>query len=84
MSLDIPESDWRRFREIQKEFLARYCSRTLEEVADASQGTEGSSHDRHLRLCRLITQRDQQLARAFSVHCGHAVGDHTADGSAHG
>jgi hypothetical protein len=66
MSSDIPESDWRRFKEVHEKLLERYCRQILEEVAAASQGGQGSAHDRYLRVYRLIQERDKQLANAFN------------------
>jgi hypothetical protein len=65
MSSDIPESDWRRFKEVHTKLLERYCCRILEEVTAASQGTQGSAHDRYVKVYRLIKERDKQLANAF-------------------
>ncbi len=65
MFANIPESDWRRFKEVHKKLLERYCRRVLEEVAAASQGTEGTFHDRYLKVYKLIEERDKQLANAF-------------------
>ena len=65
MSSDIPESDWRRFKEVHTKLLERYCCRILEEVAAASQSTEGSAHDRYVKVYRLMKERDEQLANAF-------------------
>jgi hypothetical protein len=65
MSSDIPESDWRRFKEIHKKLLERYCARILEEVSAASECAEGSAHDRYLMVYELIDERNQQMATAF-------------------
>jgi hypothetical protein len=65
MSSDIPESDWRRFKEVHTKLLERYCRRILEEVVAASEGTEGSAHDRYGRVYKLIEERDKQMANAF-------------------
>src|SRR5215469_2728846 len=66
MSSDIPESDWRRFKEVHSKLLERYCCRVLEEVGNASRGTAGSAHDRYLKIYRLVEQRDTQMANAFN------------------
>jgi hypothetical protein len=66
MYSDIPESDWRRFKEVHEKVLERYCCRILEEVAAASHGTEGSAHDRYLKVYKLVKERDKQMANAFS------------------
>jgi hypothetical protein len=66
MSLDIPESDWRRFKEVHQKLLERYCRQILEEVMSANRGTEGTWHDRYLEVYKLIHQRDKQMANAFN------------------
>lgn len=65
MSSDIPESDWRRFKEVHATLLERYCCRILREVAALSEGTQGSAHDRYLKVYKLIKERDRQMANAF-------------------
>src|SRR5215510_7122186 len=65
MSSDIPESDWRRFKEVHMKLLERYCSRILDEVAAASQDRSGSAHDRYVKVFKLIKERDKQMATAF-------------------
>ncbi len=65
MSSDIPESDWRRFKVVHEKLLEGYCRQILEEVAAASQGGQGSAHDRYLRVYRLIQERDKHLAKTF-------------------
>lgn len=62
----IPESDWRRFKEVHAKLLERYCSSVLKEVAAASQSTEGSPHDRYLKVVKLIDDRDKELGNAFN------------------
>jgi hypothetical protein len=66
MSADIPESDWRRFKEVHAKLLERYCSRILEEVAAASQSAEGNAHERYLKVYKLIKERDKQIANTFN------------------
>ena len=65
MSADIPESDWRRFKEVHAKLLERYCSRVLEEVTAASQGGT-SAHERYVKVYRLLEERDKELANAFN------------------
>jgi hypothetical protein len=68
MSMHIPESDWRRFRELRVKLLERYCSRVLQEVAAASQAPEGSAHERYLHVFGLVRERDRELADAFDAY----------------
>ena len=65
MSADIPESDWRRFKEVHQKLLERFCSRTLDEVAAATQGMEGCAYDRYVKVYKLIRERDKELAKVF-------------------
>jgi hypothetical protein len=65
MSSDIPESDWRRFKEVHAKSVERFCSRVLKEVTAASQGAEGTAHGRYLKTFELINERNQQMAKAF-------------------
>jgi len=65
MSSDIPESDWRRFKEVHNKLLERFCSRILEEVVAVSQRADGTAHERYLKLFELIDERNEQMARAF-------------------
>ncbi len=64
--MDIPEPDWRIFKEIRKNMLEEFCRRILDEVMAASQGTDGSAHDRYLKVYKLIHKRDRQIADAFN------------------
>src|SRR5262245_21214454 len=65
MSLDIPESDWRRFKELHQKLLERYCRQILEEVKSASQSSEGTWYDRYRKVYQLIDEHDNQMANAF-------------------
>jgi hypothetical protein len=65
MSSDIPESDWRRFKEVHSRLLERYCGHILQEVATVSRGA-GTAHARYLKVYRLIRQHDKEIARAFN------------------
>jgi hypothetical protein len=66
MSSDIPEADWRLFKEVHQRLLERYCSRILEEMATLSRGAEGTAHDRYLKVYKLMQKRDKQIAHAFN------------------
>ena len=66
MPLEIPESDWRRFKEVHAKAEGRYCERVLEEVAAiVNSSAEGSAHDRYLKVYKVIKDRDKQMANAF-------------------
>jgi hypothetical protein len=65
MSADFPESDWRQFKEVHGKLQEQYCLRVLEEVRAATEDADGSAYDRYLRICKLIRERDKDMARAF-------------------
>jgi hypothetical protein len=66
MSRDLPESDWKTFRKLREVALARFCERVLGEIGTIASTGATSYHDRYLKMCRLIDNRDEQLARAFN------------------
>ncbi len=66
MSLDIPEPDWRRCKEVLSKLLERYCEGVLEEVMAASHSSKGTAHDRYLKVYKLIHYRDKQLGNTFN------------------
>jgi hypothetical protein len=65
-SWQIPEADWRRFKEVHGVLLERYCAGILVELATALKAGEGTARERYLRAHRLIGQRHEDMARAFS------------------
>jgi hypothetical protein len=65
MNPAIPESDWREFKRVHQLLLERFCQRTLDELAALLQAKEGSTHDRYLRVYKLVERRDEEVARAF-------------------
>jgi hypothetical protein len=63
---DIPEPDWKVFRTVRQAALDRYCARVLEECAAVIADTSITNHERYLRLYRLVSERDDELASAFN------------------
>jgi hypothetical protein len=63
---DIPESDWKVFRTVREAALDRYCARVLHECAAVIEDTSATSHERYLRLFRLLREKDDDLADAFN------------------
>jgi hypothetical protein len=62
---DRPESDWKLFRQLREVALERYCERLLEELRQTIADTSLTHHERYLRACRLLRERDRDLAHAF-------------------
>ena len=65
MKHDLPESDWKTFKQLRLVALERYCKRVLDEVPRFSLDTERSHHQRYLELFRWLGERNDELARAF-------------------
>ena len=63
-SHELPESDWRVFRELQPIALERFCKRALNE-AILDDGSR-NHHERYLHVFRLLRTRDDELAHAFN------------------
>jgi hypothetical protein len=66
MAREIKESDWRLFRQLRQVALERLCERVLGEVHTATAETDGSFHDRYLRVYELIRDRDKTIGWAFN------------------
>src|SRR5713226_2033670 len=64
-SHDFSESDWRVFRELRELALDRFCRRALEELEPLRLNPSRTHHERYLDVCRLLQDRDEQLAHAF-------------------
>jgi len=63
--VDIPESDWKSFRELRERALERFCRRVLEEIDRIRADESQSYHSRYGAVYRLLQERDRQLAHAF-------------------
>jgi len=66
VGVTLPERDWHLLRGVHRAALDRYCARVLEECATIIRDTKSSSHDRYLRLFRLVKERDENIAAAFN------------------
>ena len=62
----FPESDWRLLRVVHRAALDRYCAGVLAECAETIQEVEFASHERYLRLFRLLKDHDESVANAFN------------------
>ena len=65
MSRQMPEADWKRFRQLHAVALGRYCERLLSELQSVAADTGKTPHERYLTIYKLIHRRDKELARAF-------------------
>jgi len=65
MPSEIPESDWRHFKKVHSVLLERYCVRVLTDLGAEISATEGTAHERYLRVYHLIHRKNEDMARAF-------------------
>ena len=65
MTRDVPEADWKVFREIREGALQRFCARVLEEVAGLCADPARRPHERYRHVFQLLRERDRELAGAF-------------------
>lgn len=63
---DVPESDWKVFRELRQHALERFCKGALDEVQTILRDGSLSHHNRYLEVLRLVRTRDDELAQAFN------------------
>src|SRR6266568_6163168 len=61
MSRDIPERDWKVFREIHR--VA--CERVLSEIASASSASDQGAHERYLKVFEIVGDKDKELGALF-------------------
>ena len=66
MSREIPERDWKVFRELHKVALQRLCDKILTEARAQIEHLTKSSHEKYLGPFKLIQNRDDDVARAFN------------------
>jgi hypothetical protein len=62
----IPESDWRVFRELHTVWLNRYCTEVNDRIRRLLSEGKLSSHERYLKIYKLIHQKDREIGRAFN------------------
>ena len=61
---DIPERDWKVFRQLQPIALERFCEKVLVEIRDISS-SKRSAHERYLRVFKTMRKQDEELATLF-------------------
>ena len=66
MFREIPERDWKVFRELHKVALERLCEKILSEARAEIDRPAKSSHEKYLSLFKLIEARDDDVAKAFN------------------
>src|SRR5207247_9174636 len=65
MSRDIPERDWKVFREIHRVARERFCEGVLSEIASASSASDQGAHERYLKVFEIVRDKDKELGALF-------------------
>jgi|SRR6476660_2368419 len=63
---NLPESDWKIFRELRTRALERFCQRVLNLIGRIVADTRMTAHECYLDIYQLIMERDKDLGRAFN------------------
>ena len=66
MERRISETDWKLLRRLEPTALERFCQLVLSEVARLANGNAEGSHERYLKVFKLIQERDDELGAAFN------------------
>src|SRR5437867_12693112 len=83
MSRDIPERDWKVFREIHRVACERFCERVLSEIASASSAPDQGAHERYLKVFEIVRDKDKELGALFdNPRRSSALGQHSMIASA--
>lgn len=61
----IPEPDWKRWRELSASALERFCAHVLDAAGSFRNGS-GSAHSRYRELFRYLRERDDEIAAVFN------------------
>ena len=64
----ILESDWKKFKELRRIALDRFCQGVLADAKAITQHGALSAHARYGMLYGLIQDRDKDMARAFDYN----------------
>jgi hypothetical protein len=62
----VPEKDWKLFRKIQNELIAKACELIFVKVEDIAKNREGIEHKSYLELYDLIQVEDAKIAEMFN------------------
>jgi len=63
--MNIPESDWKKFKPLRDKALENLCDRILSEIAATSAEDALSSHEKYLKIYSQITDHNKELGRIF-------------------
>jgi hypothetical protein len=62
---ELPEADWKIFRELRLLALERFCQRAIEDLDRVLRDGSQTFHQRYRNAFQLLETRDQVLAKMF-------------------
>lgn len=66
--MSIIESDWKKFKELRKLALDRFCLGVLADAETIAQHSALSPHARYKMLYRLTRDRDKDIVQTFDLY----------------
>jgi len=66
MTREIPERDWKVFRDLQKVALGQLCDKILTETRAQIDLPNKTAHEKYLSLFKLLKKRDHDVDRGFN------------------
>lgn len=61
----IPEKDWKLFRKLKADLIARVCDSVFVKVEKIMESRSGNEHQSYLDLYHLIKQQDKLISKYF-------------------
>ena len=65
MTREVPEADWKVFRQLRDRALERFAEQILGEVAGICVDQIHPPHERYLEVWRVLREHDMAMAGAF-------------------
>lgn len=65
MPREVPESDWKLFRELRELALERLCKRALDGLTPRIEDSSKTYYERYIDVFQFLKERDREVARAF-------------------
>jgi hypothetical protein len=63
--MEIPESDWKRWRKLREVALERYCTKILSGLRKYQSGKD-AAHQRYLKLWKYLHKHDRIIGIVFN------------------
>ncbi len=62
---NIPESDWKKIRDMRNEILSISCDQIFDKIDNISNSRKGKEHESYLKLWKLINREDKEISIMF-------------------